>query len=114
MLVTLLGRSTTVRGKEQKSNRGGYCVSDAARLQIPWRVCLPQECGWSGSTGDFDNGCRRARGREDDDAKTAILVRYRSGLVGWIAECLRARGERRRGWCGNAAPVPPVAWRERR
>src|ERR671915_675534 len=39
MLVTLLGRSTTVRGKEQKSNRGGYCVSDAARLLIPRRVC---------------------------------------------------------------------------
>src|SRR5215217_4801011 len=39
MLVTLLGRSTTVRGKEQKSNRGGYYVSDAARLLIPWRVC---------------------------------------------------------------------------
>jgi len=39
MLVTFLGRSTIVWGKDQERNRGGYYVSDAARLLIPWRVC---------------------------------------------------------------------------
>src|SRR5215216_8148592 len=39
MLVAFLGRSTLVWGKDQERNRGGYYVSDAARLLIPWRVC---------------------------------------------------------------------------
>src|SRR5215218_100449 len=43
MLVTLLGRSTTVRGRDQKRTGGECYVSDAATLTIWW-------CAWHRNT----------------------------------------------------------------
>src|SRR5215204_4608139 len=80
MLVTLLGRSTTVRGRDQKRTGGECYVSDAATLPIWW-------CAWHRNTHGRFTASEARRG------KMAILRgRFLSGigtvlLVGLLTAC---------------------------
>src|SRR5215217_6864665 len=112
MLVTLLGRSTTVRGKEQKSNRGGYYVSDAVRLLIHWRVCRRN------SRGQVALGLTMPAAEKLGEGKmTTLRRRFLCAigavlLVGLLSTCGLA--ESGGGWRqGVASVISSVARRKR-
>src|SRR5215211_7807824 len=97
------------QGERPKRNREGVFRKRHSQDSL---ARLPQQCAGSVSTG-ISMTAAEARGRKDDDVKTAIIVWYGSGPVGWIADRLRARGGRGRRRQGIAAVISPVARRER-
>src|SRR5215203_3180941 len=93
MLVTLLGRSTTVRGKEQKSNRGGYYASDAARLPIPWRVCRRSVGGRVALGISITAAKERGKGKMTTLRRRFLCAIGAVFLVGWRGAAGSRRAE---------------------
>src|SRR5215207_578363 len=112
MLVTLLGRSTIVWGKDRERNRGGYYVSDAARLPIPWRVCRRSVGGRVALGISITAAKERGKGKMTTLRRRFLCAIGAVLLVGLLSACGLAEsgGGRRRQ--GIASVISSVARRK--
>src|SRR5215204_2785649 len=87
MLVTFLGRSTIVWGKDRERTRGGYYVSDAARLLIHCRVCRRNSRGQVALEVSMPAAEKRGEGKMTTLRRRFLCARGALLLVGLLSAC---------------------------